>query len=129
MKSHFRMLSLAWATKTDVRHNIHPGGASYMSGKVTIALAVAALVGFAMTPVDAFARGGHGGYGGHSMHVGHIGHVGHFHGFRGARFAFYPGFYGYGAYPYYYDDGCYLRRRVVGTPWGPRVRLVRVCYY
>ena len=61
------------------------------------------------------------------MHVGHIGHVGHFHGFRGARFAFYPGYYS--AYPYYYDDGCYLRRRVVGTPWGPRVRLVRVCYY
>src|SRR5262245_22897082 len=101
----------------------------YMSGKVTIAAAAAALIGFAMMPVDALARGGHGGHGGHGMHVGHIGHVGHYHGFRGARFAFYPGFYGYGAYPYYYDDGCYLRRRVVGTPWGPRVRLVRVCYY
>ena len=42
----------------------------------------------------------------------------------------YYGGYGYGAYGGYYDDGCYLRRRVVGyTPWGrPIVRAVRVCY-
>jgi len=99
-----------------------------MSVKVTIALAAAALIGLAMAPVDAFARGGHGGM--HMGHVGHVGHIGHFHGFRGARFGFYPGLYSYyGAYPYYYDDGCYLRRRVVATPWGPRVRLVRACYY
>jgi hypothetical protein len=32
--------------------------------------------------------------------------------------------------PYYYDGGCYFRRRVVGyTSWGrPIVRPVRVCY-
>lgn len=38
--------------------------------------------------------------------------------------------YGYPAYGYY-DDGCGLRRRVVGyTDYGrPIVRLVRVCYY
>jgi hypothetical protein len=107
---------------------------------MTVAIAAAALIGLAMTPVDAFARGGHGGHGGHGggmrmgggvghfggARFGHFGGHARFHGFRSARFAFYPGFYN--AYPYYYDD-CFLRRRVVATPWGPQVRLVRVCYY
>ena len=34
-----------------------------------------------------------------------------------------PAYYaGYG-----YGDGCYVRR-LVGTPWGPRWRLVNRCY-
>src|SRR5262249_51843381 len=111
---------------------------SFMLRKITLAIAAAALVGFAFAPADAFARGGgHGGMGGHGMHVGGGGHFGHFHGggFRGARFGFYPGLYAFGGYGYpyygYYDDyygGCALRRRVVHTYYGPRVRLVRVCY-
>ncbi|CAN0503483.1 unnamed protein product, partial [Phaeothamnion confervicola] len=48
---------------------------------------------------------------------------GHHHHHFGGGFRFYGPRY-VGGYAY---DGCY-RRRVVGTPWGPRVRLVNVCY-
>ena len=43
---------------------------------------------------------------------------------------YYGGYYGYGYPAYGYDDGCYVRRRVVGyNPWGrPIVRAVRECY-
>jgi hypothetical protein len=106
-----------------------------MLSKMTAVAAAAALIGFALTPTDASARSGgmHGG-GAHVAHFGgfHGGHFHRFHGFHGARFGFvgvYPGYYAYSGYPYYYDDDCYLRRRVVATPWGPRVRLVRVCGY
>jgi hypothetical protein len=40
--------------------------------------------------------------------------------------------YGYGYPTYVVDDdygGCYLKRRVRYTPFGPVVRRVRVCYY
>ena len=105
-----------------------------MSSKMTAVAAAAALVGFALMPTDASARGGfHGGgfHGGaRGAHFGGFrgGHFHRFHGFHGARFGFvgvYPGYY---AYSGYYDD-CYLQRRVVATPGGPRVRLVRVCGY
>jgi hypothetical protein len=48
----------------------------------------------------------------------------------GALAASRPYYGGYGAYGGYYDDGCYLRRRVVGyTRSGrPIVRAVRACY-
>ena len=47
----------------------------------------------------------------------------------GRAFAASRPYYGYGP-GYAYDDGCYLRRRVVGyNAWGhPIVRRVRVCY-
>src|SRR5262245_18231781 len=51
-----------------------PRRSSYISVKLTIAFAAAALLGFAMAPVDSSARGGHGGHGG-VMHVGHVGHI------------------------------------------------------
>jgi hypothetical protein len=54
----------------------------------------------------------------------------HRHRFGHRRFArFGIGFVGLGAYPYYagYYGGCH-RWRLVPTPWGPRWRLVNVCY-
>ena len=79
-----------------------------------------------------------GGFHGGGFHGGgfHNGFRGGFHGgfrhrafFRGAAFGigFYPA-YDYGYYGYGYDDDCYLQRRYVRTPWGLRVRNVRVCY-
>jgi hypothetical protein len=42
------------------------------------------------------------------------------------------GGYGYGGYPYgyasYYDQGCYVVRRRVWTPYGWRIRRVPACY-
>lgn len=58
-------------------------------------------------------------------------------GFRGAGIGFGLGLglaapYYYGGYPYgygaYYDDGCYVVRRSVWTPYGWRIRRVPVCY-
>lgn len=69
---------------------------------------------------SALARGGRGG----GFRGG---------GFRGGGFGFGGPYYGY-AYPpayyggSYYDEGaCYLVRRRVMTPYGWRVRRVRVC--
>jgi hypothetical protein len=45
----------------------------------------------------------------------------HHHHWR-SGYGFYPAYAGYG-----YGGGCY-RKRVVYTPWGPRVRVVNVCY-
>jgi hypothetical protein len=82
-----------------------------MFRKFALALIATAAVGTATlsvssTPAEAWPGGGwkkhhhhhHGGYG------------------------FYPAYAGYG-----YGGGCY-RKRVVYTPWGPRVRVVNVCY-
>lgn len=71
----------------------------------TVALGAASLA--ASTPAAAWH--GHGGW------------HGHYHGgfWRGG----YARFYGGPAYA----GGCYVRR-VVGTPWGPRLRWVNVCY-
>lgn len=57
-------------------------------------------------------------------HKHHHHHHGHGHGhWRGGGF----GFYGGPVYAAGYGYGCYVRR-VVATPWGPRVRRVNVCY-
>lgn len=111
-----------------------------MFRKIALAVAAVAVIGAgALASTDASARGGHGGGhgggrggGGHGFHGG--GHHGGFHGggfrhggWRGGGFRhggprFFiggPAYYGYG--------GCYVRR-VVRTPWGPRVRLINRCY-
>ena len=83
-----------------------------MIRKFALAFATIAALGTASlvtTTTDASARGWHR----HHHHHGH---------WRGGGFRFYGPVYaglGYG--------GCYVRR-VVPTPWGPRVRVVNVCY-
>jgi hypothetical protein len=93
-------------------------------------LILAAVVGVALAPAGASARGFRGGG---------------FRGFRGGRgfgFAapaiglglglglgagYYGGYYGgYPYYPAYGHRGCW-RRIVVDTPYGPRVRRIWVC--
>ena len=80
-----------------------------MIRKVTLALLAAACLGAtALMPSAASAHGfGWGWHGG-------FGH----HGFYGG-----PAFVVGG-----YDGGC-VQRRVVDTPWGPRLRFVNVCGY
>jgi hypothetical protein len=121
-----------------------------MMRKTLLALVALAAIGFGSTA--AFAHGPGGGMGGHmggmgghmgGMGGGHFGgghfgggHFGgHFGGFHGGfhrhdfvGFGFGPSYYG--GYPYYdnYDDeGCYLVRRRVLTPYGWRIRRVEVC--
>jgi hypothetical protein len=110
--------------------------------KTILALCAAVLVGL-LSPTVASARGGFGGGG---FHGGGF-HGGGFHGggFRGAGIGLglglglagaygaygYPYGYGYDA-PYAYsgyygDDGCYLVRQRVWTPYGWRLRRVQVC--
>ena len=77
-----------------------------------VAIAAASLGGAALAPTSASAWGG--GWHGGGWHHGW--------GWGGPRFvvggpAYYAGGY----------DGCYVRR-LVGTPWGPRWRLVNRCY-
>jgi len=80
-----------------------------------VAIAAASLGVAALAPTSASAWGGwHGGWHGGGWHHGW--------GWGGPRFvvggpAYYAGGY----------DGCYARR-LVGTPWGPRWRLVNRCY-
>jgi hypothetical protein len=89
---------------------------------VIVCFAIAAVVGGAMAPTAASARGFRGGGGG---------------GFRGGGFrggGFGRGFgYGvglgvlpYAVAPYYGYTGCYRTVRVY-TPYGPRLRRVWVC--
>ncbi len=75
-----------------------------------VAVAAASLGVAALAPTSASAWGGwHGGHGG--WH----------HGWGGPRaFVGAPAYYGG------YGGGCYVRR-VVGTPWGPRWRVVNRC--
>jgi hypothetical protein len=77
-----------------------------------VAIAAASLGVAALAPTSASAWGGwHGGWHGGGWH----------HGWGGPRFVGGPAYYA-GGY-----DGCYVRR-LVGTPWGPRWRLVNRCY-
>jgi hypothetical protein len=114
-----------------------------MMRKTLVALVALAAIGFGSTAAFAHGPGGHmGGMGGHmgGMGGGHFGgghfgggHFGgHFGGFHGGfhrhvfvGFGFGPSYYG--GYPYYDDEGCYLVRRRVLTPYGWRIRRVEVC--
>ncbi len=78
-----------------------------MIRKVTLALLAAVALGAtALMPSAASAHGWgwHGGFG--------------YHGFYGGPTVVVGG----------YGDSC-VQRRIVDTPWGPRVRLVNVCGY
>jgi hypothetical protein len=80
-----------------------------MFRKIVLALSAAAALGAAALAPTAASAWGHG-------------HGGHGHHFRGG--------YGFGFYgPTYIASSpdCYRVRRVVETPWGPRVRRVLVC--
>jgi hypothetical protein len=82
-----------------------------------VAVAAASLGVAALAPTSASAWGGHGGWHGGGWH-----HGGFHRGWGGPRF--FAGGYGGG---YGYGGGCYVRQ-LVGTPWGPRWRLVNRCY-
>lgn len=99
----------------------------------------ALMLGASTAPAQARGRGG--GFGGGGFRGGGF-RGGGFRGggFRGAGIGLglglglaapYYGGYGYGGYPYgysrYYDPGCYVVRRRVMTPYGWRIRRVRVC--
>ena len=83
-----------------------------LTAAAAVSLGVAAL---APTAASAHWHGGgwHGGWHGGGFHHRHF----------GPRFFFAggPSYYSYGY------GGCYARR-LVPTPWGPRWRLVNVCY-
>jgi hypothetical protein len=84
-----------------------------MFRKITLALAAATALGAAALVPSVASAHGHGHGHGH----GHWGHFGHH--WRGG-FGFYaPIVYG--------GTSCYIVRRVVETPYGPRVRRVEVC--
>ena len=88
-----------------------------MLRKLSLAAVAALSLGVAvLAPTAASAHWHGGGWHGGGWHGG---------GFRhhwGPRFVGGPAYYGYGGY-----GGCYARR-LVPTPWGPRWRLVNVCY-
>jgi hypothetical protein len=109
---------------------------------------IAAAAVTASTPAEA-RRGGHHGWGGHrggAVAAGLIGGLalgaiatGAYGGYYGGYYGRpYGGYYGgpyYGASPYYASYGsyyggprCHLERRWVWTPYGERMRRVRVCY-
>jgi hypothetical protein len=85
--------------------------------KLALALAATAALGTASiavgtTEAEAFPKKHWGGKHWHGKHWhGHFGH----------------GFYRPYRVHYAYGYGCY-RKRVVHTPWGPRVRVVNICY-
>jgi len=82
-----------------------------MLRKLTIALAATAALGAAaLAPTAASAF----------PHKGHHGHHGHYHGWRsGIGIGFYA--------PVYAGADCYVVKRRVETPVGPRWRRVTVC--
>src|SRR3954469_16853993 len=97
---------------------------------ISVAFGIGAL---AATAADARPWGHHGGWehhGGGGFGPGFVG------GLPLGAFAAGPYYYGgpryYGGGPYYAAAGwggdCYTQRRVRYTPWGPRIRFVRVCY-
>ena len=88
--------------------------------KFAIAAVTAAGIAAAVaTPADARWRGGGWGFGPAFVGGLALGAIaaGPAYGYYG-----YPGYYAYGA------GGCYVRRQWIDTPYGPRVRRVRVCY-
>jgi hypothetical protein len=96
-----------------------------MLRKLSLAAVAAVSLGVAALAPTAASAGWHGGHGGGGWHGGGFHHGGFHHGFHhfGPRFVFAggPSYYNYGY------GGCYARR-LVPTPWGPRWRLVNVCY-
>ncbi len=85
-----------------------------MFRKLILTLAATAALGTASLAVSTTSASAWGhGWHGHRHH-----HGGFFRG--GVRFYGGPVYAGY-------TGGCYVKR-VVGTPWGPRVRWVNVCY-
>jgi hypothetical protein len=106
--------------------------------KTFVALLAVASIGL-LSPSVASAKAGfgggggfHGGFHGGGFRGGGIG-LGLGLGLAGAYGAYgYPYGYGYGYGPYAYSDyygdgGCYLVRQRVWTPYGWRLRPVRVC--
>jgi hypothetical protein len=94
-----------------------------IAGIAALSLAGATLATSSTAEARYYHRGWGGGWGGPAFVGGlALGAI--------AARPYYGYGYGYPAYGYY-DDGCGLRRRVVGyTPYGrPIVRLVRACYY
>ena len=77
---------------------------------IIIAGATATLVAASLAVPAAASAGWHGH--GHHKHK-------HWHGYRGPAFGYYA--------PVYYGSSCYVVKKVVGTPYGPRVRRVTVC--
>jgi hypothetical protein len=92
-----------------------------MFRKLSLAAVAAVSLGLAALAPTAASAHWHGGHGG--FHGGGFHHGGFRHHFGGPRFFFAggPSYYNYGY------GGCY-QRRLVPTPWGPRWRLVNVCY-
>lgn len=109
----------------------------------------ALMLGASSAPAQARGGGRGGGFGG-GFRGGGFGGGFRGGGFRGGGFRgagiglglglglaapyYYGGYpYGYGGYPYgyasYYDQGCYVIRRRIWTPYGWRIRRVPVCYY
>lgn len=84
-----------------------------MFRKLTLALAATVAIGVAaLSPTTASAGGGGGWKGGWHGHHG-------YHGWHSVKFGFGPVFAA-GGY-------CYTVKRVVPTPYGPRLRRVTVC--
>jgi len=118
-----------------------------MMRKTAMALVATAALGLGSTAAFAHGPGGMGGHmGGMGGHFGGMGggHFGGFHHCGGFHDGFHHGFHrhffvgvGFGGFPYddgyypYYDnnddEGCYLVRRRVLTPYGWRIRRVEVC--
>jgi hypothetical protein len=83
-----------------------------MIRKLAIAFAAVAAIGTAtLTASTTPAAAGHGWSGHHHRH--------HHHGWYRPGVRFYGPAFAYG--------GCHVKR-VVGTPWGPRVRWVNICH-
>jgi hypothetical protein len=81
-----------------------------MFRKLIIALGATAVLGAAaLAPTSASAGGWHAHHGWHGHHWGH----GHGFGFYGPTYVSGP--------------DCYVVKRVIATPYGPRVRRVTVC--
>jgi hypothetical protein len=124
-----------------------------MSRLSALARALALIAFTAVTPVNAFALGGHGfgGYGWAGHGFGSHGFGGHGFGGRGLGSHAWSGHFGgrYGhtgifrrpilsgypyAQPYYYgnsgyDPGCVWVRRLVQTQYGPQWRVTPACAY
>jgi len=97
-----------------VQATAHPRQEIVMFRKSLLALAaVAALGTAALAPTSASAwHPKHGGWHGH--------HHGHHGWHRGVAFGVFGPAYAYG--------GCVMKKRWVDTPYGTRLRWVRVCY-